>query len=404
MNILIVVWNLTLGRGGRQRAGAALASEMARRGHSITVLVNDAASNPPLFPLDPTVRLVRLNTDAHLEYRKKLLRHRNDPAFHAQARALVKTAAPDLVMVMSSSREILMWPLILDGTSIPLVLAERTDPSFMANLCWETPQERLAVLTAADIILLQMEGFRSYYPTHLQDRLRITPNQVAPATLQADPAGRSRDVKTIINIARLDMHKHQPLLAHAFGLVSAEFPDWDLHFWGGDGILAAELRETILCCGVEGRAHVHQTTADVESRLAEAHIFAFPSEFEGCPNALLEAQAHGLPSIGYRGCGGTNEIIRHDENGLLFDILQPASLAASLRTLMNDSDLRERMGRAAKQNAARFAPERVYDLFEQTFLEAAAFKGRPRRDASPTSEAEKAARSCLAEIYTRDWI
>jgi glycosyltransferase involved in cell wall biosynthesis len=403
MNILLVVWNLTLGRGGRQRAGAALANEMIRRGHRCTVLVNDERPNPPLFPLDESIGLIHLDTAAHLEYREKLLRHRNDPAFHEAVRARVQAVDPDLVMVMSSSREILMWPLILEGTDIPLVLAERTDPNFMVNLCWETPEERLAVLTAADLVLFQMEGFRAYYPAHLQDRLRVVPNQVAPARRQADPGGRSTDVRTVINVARLDMHKYQPLLARAFGLIAPRFPDWELHFWGGEGVLAEELQAEIDAAGLTGRAFVHPTTADVAAELAKAQIFAFPSEFEGCPNALLEAQAHGLPAIGYRGCGGTNEIIRHGENGLLFDELEPESLARALETLLGDADLRERMGRAATENARRFAPASVFDRFEQAFREAAAHKGRPRRG-RPANDGEATSRACLKSLYTRQWI
>lgn len=404
MNILLVVWNLTLGRGGRQRAGAALANEMHRRGHGCTVLVNDTRPNPPLFPLDEGIRLLHLDTSAHLEYREKLLRHRNDPAFHAQVRASVAAAAPDLVMVMSSSREILMWPAILEGTGIPLVLAERTDPNFMVSLCWETQEERLAVLSAADVILFQMESFRAYYPHFLQNRLHVVPNPATAASILADPAGENRSVKTIINVARLDIHKHQPLLAEAFGRVAPEFPDWELHFWGGEGALADSLRDVIARNGVAGRAHVHPTTDDIGAKLAQAQIFAFPSEFEGCPNALLEAQAHGLPAIGYKGCGGTKEIIIDGQNGLLFNELAPENLAQALRRLLSDKELRVSMGRNALENIGKFAPANVYDRFEQAFKAAERFKGRTRRDTPGASSEEAACRTLLHSLYTRRWI
>ncbi|WP_319541322.1 glycosyltransferase [uncultured Pseudodesulfovibrio sp.] len=404
MNILIVVWNLTLGRGGRQRAGAALANDMFRRGHKCTVLVNDTTPAPPLFPLEKGIGLIHIDTSNHLEYRDKLLRHNNDSLFHESVRRRILAASPDAVLVMSSSREILMWPAILKGTGIPLIFSERTDPSFMTPFCWGSREERLAVLSAADLIHFQMEGFRSYYPSFLQDRLRAIPNQVSQSTTVSDPTGKNQSPKIIINVARMDEHKHQPLLARAFRLIAMDYPDWELHFWGGEGKLAEDLKQTIVDAGVAGRAHVHNTTDTVGEKLSQAQIFAFPSEFEGCPNALLEAMAHGLPSIGYAQCGGTNEILLNGTNGLLFDELTPHSIAQALKTLLDDEALRENMGKAAQETSKQFSPEKVFDKYEKLFMEATRFKNKTRLNSPCVTDEEAQCRKTLEHLYSLQWI
>lgn len=404
MNLLIVIWNLTLGRGGRQRAGAALANDMFRRGHQCTVLVNDTKPSAPLFQLDDGIKLLHLDTSEHLKYRDKLLRHHNDSQFHENVRRQILDVAPDAILVMSSSREILMWPAILKNTGVPLIFSERTDPTFMEPFCWGSREERLAVLSTADLIHFQMEGFRPYYPEFLQKRLRAIPNQVAQATTLSDPTGKNQSPKIIINVARMDEHKHQPLLAKAFGLIATNYPDWELHFWGGEGRLAGNLKQTIAEAGVEGQAYVHKSTNDINEKLTQAQIFAFPSEFEGCPNALLEAMAHGLPTIGYAQCGGTNEIIDNGINGLLFDDLKPNAIAQALKTLLDDVALRNSMGKAALETSKQFSPKTVFDKYEKLFIEASQVKGKTRLDCTDMTSEEALSRKTLERLYSLQWI
>lgn len=84
---------------------------------------------------------------------------------------------------------------------------------------------------------------------------------------------------------------------------------------------------------------------DVLSEMRQADVVILPSYREGLPKVLLEAGSLGLPVIT---CDvvGCREVIIDRHNGLLAKVRDAASLAGAMETLIFDSDLRERLGRA----------------------------------------------------------
>lgn len=391
MKILLIVWSLTQQMGGREKAGATLANAMQRRGHECIILTDDHQPRPPLYPLDQDVKLMYMDLFDNSYSREKI-------------RKQIVKESPDVVMTMCSSRQIIAWPIILKGTGIPLIISERVDPAVTERDCWKNKKERLAVLSVADAIHVQMNGYMSYYPDFLKPRINVIPNPVNPADRLADPSGDGKSPKIIISVGRIsEKQKRQRLLARSFALVADDFPDWHLHYWGGGAQTSGEeLKDEIARMGLEGRAHVCWTTNNINEKLADAQIFAFPSEMEGCPNALLEAQAHGLPSFGYRCCGGTNEIIIDGQNGFLCDELTEESIAAALRKLLSDANLRTQMGQSAYENSKNYSPERGFALYEGMFAKAAKSKGSTRFDSPATIEEETEYREYIEHLSTRE--
>jgi hypothetical protein len=98
---------------------------------------------------------------------------------------------------------------------------------------------------------------------------------------------------------------------------------------------------------------------------AAADMFCIPSRFEGFPNTVIEAMAHALPVIGFAGCTGVNSLVRPDVTGLLAPEMTAESLADTLRPVMADADLRERMGQAGLDCAKDFIPEGIFQQWEK---------------------------------------
>lgn len=355
MRIGFVIYNLSRGAGGIQRAGASLASAMQRRGHESIVFINDYKNRPPLFPLEKGVLV-------------KYLDMIDNSGSRARARRTILSAAPDIVVLMTSSDDLRAWPAILWGTDIPMVISERVDP-VVAQSFFPTLSERYAILSTAAQVHVQTQIGRRSYPDFLKDRVVAIPNSVQPAQRQVEDFSDSNKKKRIVHVGRVqDVHKQQRLLVKAFARLANDYPEWELHFWG-DGAAEEErlLRKTIDGCGVNGKVFVNGVTDSVEEKLLQAQLFVFPSKYEGFPNALLEAQAHGLPAVGYRNCGGTNEIISDGVNGLLFNELTPESLTEKMRILMADGKLRKQMGQAAFEVSKRYDPDRIFDAFDAFF-------------------------------------
>ena len=104
---------------------------------------------------------------------------------------------------------------------------------------------------------------------------------------------------------------------------------------------------------------------DLARWYASGDVFAFPSCSETFGNVVLEAQASGLPVVGFD-TQGVNERVAHGMDGFL--VPTNTSMAPALRQLCDDADLRRRFARAAraKAEAQDWAP--IFDRLEQTYL------------------------------------
>ena len=91
-----------------------------------------------------------------------------------------------------------------------------------------------------------------------------------------------------------------------------------------------------------------------------AHIACLPSSYrEGLPKVLLEAAACGLPIV-TTDAPGCREIVRSGENGFLVPVHDAKALAQALRILIDDEDLRAKMGRRAREIVLKeFSQEHV---------------------------------------------
>jgi glycosyltransferase involved in cell wall biosynthesis len=91
------------------------------------------------------------------------------------------------------------------------------------------------------------------------------------------------------------------------------------------------------------------------------------SDFEGLPVVLCEAMACGVPCVSVD-CGpGIGEIIRPEEDGLIVAMGDPQALAGAIGRLIEDEELRRRMGRAARENIRRYSVEEIMRQWDEVF-------------------------------------
>ena len=105
---------------------------------------------------------------------------------------------------------------------------------------------------------------------------------------------------------------------------------------------------------------------DVDRFYREAHLFLFPSLWEGFPNALAEAMSFGLPSVGLRETHGVNFLIENGVTGLTVpqDIEMFSSEVTRLAT--NNACL-EKMSLAAYERIKQFEPKKIHDKWAELF-------------------------------------
>jgi glycosyltransferase involved in cell wall biosynthesis len=123
---------------------------------------------------------------------------------------------------------------------------------------------------------------------------------------------------------------------------------------------------------------------DMPEVLRQAHIACLPSYREGMPRFLLEASAAGLPLVA-TDVPGCRDIVQPGINGLLVPPRDPAALADALQKLIEDAELRVRLGTQARAIAeGRFGLERIAASVKAVYQELLA---RPthRSDRQPSN-------------------
>jgi glycosyltransferase involved in cell wall biosynthesis len=182
------------------------------------------------------------------------------------------------------------------------------------------------------------------------------------------------NARVTLFLGRLTSDKGVLDLAHAFRAVAASRPDVFLVYTGPDEQnLEPEIRRAV--GALASRVRFAPLTDHPERHIAAADVLALPSYREGFGNVLIEAAAAGVPALASR-IYGIEDALREGETGLMHPPGDVAAIAAGLERLLEDAVLRSRLGRQARERAARdFSSEQVI-AFWLGFLETSAVSSR----------------------------
>jgi glycosyltransferase involved in cell wall biosynthesis len=194
---------------------------------------------------------------------------------------------------------------------------------------------------------------------------------------------------SLVILGRLVPHKRVEIAIDALASLRERFPALTLDIVGS-GYWQDELRAHAGRLGVTDavlfRGFVSEATK--HRLLAQASVNLMPSLKEGWGLAVVEAAAHGTPSVAFRAAGGTAESVVHGRTGLLAD--NPAQFADHVATLLSDPHLRDEMGAAARKYAGHFTWTATGEQFRAVVESARA------RCASPLAAAESSSHGCEA--------
>jgi glycosyltransferase involved in cell wall biosynthesis len=146
----------------------------------------------------------------------------------------------------------------------------------------------------------------------------------------------------------------------------------------GDGPLRGALEAQSAGLGIGPIVRVTGPVPDARRLVGAFDLVLGASEAEGLPNALLEAAAAGRP-IAATAAGGTVEIVEDGRTGLLVPVGDEAALAAAVRRLVGDPELRTRLGAAAQAHVeATFGMDRMVAEYAELYEELAERRGLGR--------------------------
>ena len=178
-------------------------------------------------------------------------------------------------------------------------------------------------------------------------RIVCLPNGVETDLVRPKTDYTLESTVTVTFVGRLHPKKGVDTLLLAWQRVQKALPQltWRLRLVGSGGI-KGEMEAMARQLSVDQTVEFLGQVDDPFPLLRQSDVFVLPSRSEGMSNALLEAMAHGLPCI-VTDIAGNNEVIEHEQNGLLVRLDDEEDLAGAITRLTMDQALRERLGRRA---------------------------------------------------------
>jgi GalNAc-alpha-(1->4)-GalNAc-alpha-(1->3)-diNAcBac-PP-undecaprenol alpha-1,4-N-acetyl-D-galactosaminyltransferase len=362
MRLLFVCRMFDRVAGGVERMAVNIMNAMVERGHDVTLFTWDLAEAQAFYPMSESIHWHRLDMGHAGRAAGNVLRARRAVRFRRLARSL----RPNVVIGFQHGAYLFAEVSVL-GLDIPVVLAERNAPDRFDHTS-EGRYRRLVYqsMRPAAAITVQCANYVERYPSYLRPRMAVIPNPVYAANGFASPESE-KDHPVLLSVGRLSYQKNQEALLNAFARVRAEFPGWQLRIVG-EGEERPVLEKLISELGIGRAVALNGTVENVSEEYRKADLFCLPSRWEGFPNTLAEAMAHGLPAVAFRTCAGVDELIESGRNGLLAEGNgDPGALAAGLRLLMGNAAERGRLGRAARGVAGKYEPDKMYDLWDRLF-------------------------------------
>jgi glycosyltransferase involved in cell wall biosynthesis len=188
------------------------------------------------------------------------------------------------------------------------------------------------------------------------ERVRTLLNGIDPGAFRRratnEPATRARfgvppDAFVIGAVGRLERQKRFDLLIAAFADVARRHPNARLLI-AGEGSCREALERQIESLGLNDGCRLVGLQADIVCFHHALNLFVQSSEYEGTPNAVLEAMALETPIVA-TDVGGTRELCDDGVHGVIVAGGDHSSLVAAIQGLMEDPERRQDLARAARR-------------------------------------------------------
>lgn len=354
----------SLGKGGAERVVTVLSGCFAQDGYEVVLVTLWRAGEE--YEISEQVKRINLGDRKEVGQGsgKGLALRRL-----ADLRRTMKQERPDIVIsfcVKANFRS----ACCMAGMRTPLLVSVRNNPR--EDYAGHRVVTKWMEKKAAGCVFQTQEA-KEFFSLPFQRRSRIIWNPVDERYLSDRPSkerddGNITKSNRIVTVGRISRQKNQMLLLRAFNRIREEFPDVKVEIYGEEGehALRRQMDAYILENGMESQVAFMGHCSRLEKEISDAAVFVLPSDYEGMPNALIEAMVMGLPVIATDcPCGGASALIEHGISGFLVPVGDDRKLAEWMRKLLTDRDLAERTARKAREVADKVSPRKIYGEWKE---------------------------------------
>lgn len=345
--------------GGAQRVISVIASELAERGHEVNIFV--FARNEKEYSVSSKVNISAIS-DNFEDYSKISLIKRI-----VHIRKFLKKVKPDVAVGFLEGGYGLY--LASFGLKVKKVASARIDP----KVIWRAKGFRAKInrrwFNSADAVVLQTNSQLDNVPQKVRKRSTVIANPVSETALLKNKDYIYQDsCRKIVMFGRLEPQKNYPMVFDAIKIVKEKYLDVSVDVFG-KGSIQDKLTELLKTNNIEGNISLKGWTQNTMEECLNHDIFVLSSNFEGMPNALMEAMAVGLPSISTDCPTGPSDLITDGENGFLVKVNDREELAEKILEIMDMTlQQRKQLGTNAHRTIKEgYNKEVIVDNWENLF-------------------------------------
>ena len=342
----------SLSCGGAERVVSMLASGMAEKGYDVHLILYKRVKNE--YPISDKVKLHLLpkrNGENKINYYTRKL---------SIMRKMIYEISPDIIIPFLPD-QVNHFFIASRFMKIPFISTVRNNPFlYPESKIMRLVGKMIALLSTG--IFLQTDEQAEFFPKFARKKIIVVPNPVSNALIECDYQ-RRESIAEIATFGRLSAQKNQCLLIQAFAMVYKTNKSLRLSLYG-EGEEENNLKSLVKKLGIDDAVTFKGRVSNVADALMSTDLFILSSNYEGMPNALMEAMAVGLPCISTDCPTGPSDLIQNKENGILIKSNEVGELASAIHYCVENPLFCQEAGRAAKKKVKEeFQVEIVVEKF-----------------------------------------
>lgn len=354
--------------GGIERVLSDKMNYLVREyGYEIYVVTADQGAHPIPFPLDDRIHVKDLNIRFHQQYQysglKRILKYRElEQLFRNRLESYITEIEPDVISC------------IRDGYASAVLSMKMPVP-----VIFESHAMYRDVVFENSTLLHRFITYRKRRKLRKLDRLvaltqgdaddwkRVCNNVcVIPNVVHLNETGNYSqcNTKKAIFAGRFDVQKDFGMMLKVWALVQQRHPEWILNVYG-NGELKPKYEE--LVAELKMNVEIHPAVQDIMDKYKESSMLLMSSLYEPFGLVLVEAMSCGIPVVAFNCPYGPADIINDGTDGFLVEERNIEAFADRVCQLMENDDLRQRMGKSAILSAQRYKFEAIMPQWKSLF-------------------------------------
>lgn len=357
-----------LGGGGAERVMTLLANHFAESCGSVYLIANKRVKSE--YPVSPNVKVLYL--DDTVERNNIIVR--NARRLLQLRKACRQNNIDCLISFMAEPNFRAL--VACSGLNIANIISIRNDPFT------EYPGMRIKIahwlFRRANAAVFQTSDARMVFP-ELLNKSTVIYNPVDNRFFDVRPNPNSNK---IVTAGRLEPQKNHGLLIDAFLRLVSKLPGYSLEIYG-DGSLREQLQSKIDGLNLTDKVRLTGYTDDFARVLEDAALFVLSSDYEGMPNALMEAMAAGVPVISTDcPCGGPRELLSDDYQDYLVPVGDTEALTNAMVSVLSSrtDDRADNTKPEERETLRRISPASVFSAWDELVMKVVANSKRGQND------------------------